>query len=258
MGCWNATDMVTGLPIMSEDPVRFFVLMQNLREDDSACYPDDFWSPVGFAAQGAYNDYGNVEGVKDGLAAAWLTHLLPMDESMAQEIQSCGSEKAPELERKLLAVERGLAKLDGKPLTLWMTREQTWEKMLQVEREDRESEGYGEFLKKQLESLRKLARLGNEEDTFILGLPMNLFGTNECIAKLWSWVEKERREELINHLEEHHHFIGAMGLLRRYFCPIAASGSQNTSWKAHLEIARMAEAQCLHEMKLEQKEEEGE
>lgn len=254
MGCWNATDMVTGLPIMCREQVRFFVLIQNLGGDGSACYPDDFWSPVGFAAQGAYNDYGSVKGVKDGLAAAWLTHLLPMDESMAKEIQSCGSEKAPELERKLLAVERGLAKLDGKPLTLWMTLEQTWKKMLEVEREDRESEGYGAFLEKQLESLRKLARLGNEEDMFLLGLPMNLFGTNECIAKLWSWVEKECREELINQLEEHHHFIGAMGLLRRYFCPIAGTGSQNTSWKAHLEVAKMVEARCLREMEREEKE----
>lgn len=56
MGCWNKTCGLTGLPILSGDPVYVFVLEKNNHRD--RCYSTAFWRPVLVPFESYYNDYG--------------------------------------------------------------------------------------------------------------------------------------------------------------------------------------------------------
>lgn len=68
MGSWNATDMITQLPIFRKDKVRLFVLSENKyyccnENTPGYCEKDDVWEPIGYVS-GNYNDYGSITNIE--------------------------------------------------------------------------------------------------------------------------------------------------------------------------------------------------
>jgi hypothetical protein len=69
MGSWNGTCLVSNLPIFAGDPVVMFPITQyhfyKPEKADRAgyCYAYEAWELLGLPFEGAYNDYGFIEGV---------------------------------------------------------------------------------------------------------------------------------------------------------------------------------------------------
>ena len=66
MGCWNEVCMMSGLPILYNEPVYAFVLMPrvDVTREGAVCYKDDKYVPVGFPIKGKYNDYGGIDDIQ--------------------------------------------------------------------------------------------------------------------------------------------------------------------------------------------------
>lgn len=62
MGCWNATCLVTNLPILTKELVRVLFLVKTpSRNGGTVYYPTDLYSLLPFSITGEYNDYGAIE-----------------------------------------------------------------------------------------------------------------------------------------------------------------------------------------------------
>lgn len=70
MGSFNATCVVSGLPITAGTKVRFLALTQNeySRGNDHVCYVHGRWQLRTVPLRAVYNDYGSVEKIESGLA----------------------------------------------------------------------------------------------------------------------------------------------------------------------------------------------
>lgn len=82
MGSFNATCIISNLPIEAGTPVRFVNLVRSTFHpdgNDHRCYVTGRWHLRGPAIRAQYNDYGSIEKIQDGLAAR------VMFESLAQE-----------------------------------------------------------------------------------------------------------------------------------------------------------------------------
>lgn len=71
MGCWNETDMLTQLPILAGDPVKVFILLEELSEQRS-CSCDSAWKPLCLPISGKYDDYGRIEDIQED----WNTQAI--------------------------------------------------------------------------------------------------------------------------------------------------------------------------------------
>jgi hypothetical protein len=69
MGSFNATCIVSNLPIEAGDPVRFLALTENdlNRSNEHCCYVTGRWQPRTAAIRACYNDYGSIEKIQEGL-----------------------------------------------------------------------------------------------------------------------------------------------------------------------------------------------
>lgn len=69
MGSFNATCIVSGLPIEAGTPVRFLALTENAyhRGNEHVCYVTGRWQLRCPPVRALYNDYGSVEKIKKGL-----------------------------------------------------------------------------------------------------------------------------------------------------------------------------------------------
>lgn len=67
MGCWNATCMVSHLPIVAGENCAIVVLLERAKNHvlDSACYPNHTLVPI-YILRGKYNEYGWLEEIQDG------------------------------------------------------------------------------------------------------------------------------------------------------------------------------------------------
>jgi len=66
MGCWNATCMISGLPIIDADPVVAYIIKENVKFSIGS---SPSFSPVSPPIRGMYDNYGGIEGFdKDSLA----------------------------------------------------------------------------------------------------------------------------------------------------------------------------------------------
>lgn len=79
MGCWNETDMITGLPILNGEPCHMVFLLKNLYTDAgyNAC---NTYVPV-FSLSGFYDGYGDllIERKKKELLNGIIPHLCYED-----------------------------------------------------------------------------------------------------------------------------------------------------------------------------------
>lgn len=67
MGSYSLTCCVSGLPIESGDPVRYFLITESPYADQAVVGTlTGFWFPRTFPLRARYNDYGSVEDVQDG------------------------------------------------------------------------------------------------------------------------------------------------------------------------------------------------
>jgi hypothetical protein len=67
MGCYNYTCCVSGLPIMGDHKVRYFLLTESPSNQASRpIHIYDAWYPRTFPLKAKYNDYGTVENVEAG------------------------------------------------------------------------------------------------------------------------------------------------------------------------------------------------
>lgn len=67
MGCWNGTDLITGMSINSGDRIGIILLAGNpYKEYKTTHYPSDTWQPVFAPIFGEYDDYGSIENIEDG------------------------------------------------------------------------------------------------------------------------------------------------------------------------------------------------
>lgn len=67
MGSFNATCIVSNLPIEAGTPVRFLLLAKSVVNNDAGlvCYVGGRWQVYGVPIRAQYNDYGSVEDLKD-------------------------------------------------------------------------------------------------------------------------------------------------------------------------------------------------
>lgn len=82
MGSFDYTCAVSNLPIHAGDKVRCLLLTENPYEDNKGCLASnihDWWFHRTFPIRAAYNDYGSVENVEEGLARDIWTETLPID-----------------------------------------------------------------------------------------------------------------------------------------------------------------------------------
>lgn len=70
MGSFNATCVISGLPIEAGDKVRFLALTQNRYNEPNghACYVTGRWKPRCPPLRASYNDYGSIEHIKKRFA----------------------------------------------------------------------------------------------------------------------------------------------------------------------------------------------
>lgn len=70
MGSFNATCVISGLPIEAGDKVRFLALTQNRYNEPNghACYVTGRWQPRCPPLRASYNDYGSIEHIKKRFA----------------------------------------------------------------------------------------------------------------------------------------------------------------------------------------------
>jgi len=243
MGCWNATDMITHLPIEEGDPIRMLVLKYASgipHLGSGFCHADDNWQPIGPAITAVYDDCGRPHEIKNDISAAWLEHILPMNDEVLEEI-SCHFrfEEMTELEKKILAVERLLSKFDDDHLCLWMVHEETWRTMLSVEfdsyMEDR--------LDKREDDIKESTPLPDDEPAIrrlkITVVAAKLYNYCRGADKALQWVDPERFDEMVDSIRELSRIKTAMELMRRYFCPMASGGSQHTGFDSHLKLAEL-------------------
>ena len=67
MGCWNGTDLITGMSINSGDRIGIILLAGNpYKEYTTTHYPSDTWQPVFAPIFGEYDDYGSIDEIEDG------------------------------------------------------------------------------------------------------------------------------------------------------------------------------------------------
>ncbi len=79
MGSFNASCIVSGLPIEGGDKVRFLVLARSSSHPDGnehVNYVDGRWKLFGVPVRGEYNDYGSVENTEGGYAEGFLFAAL--------------------------------------------------------------------------------------------------------------------------------------------------------------------------------------
>lgn len=68
MGCWNGTDVMTNLPIMSGDKVKLIIIVKNAGIGEGlngACYTTDVCDVVSLPISGEYDDYGCIENIEE-------------------------------------------------------------------------------------------------------------------------------------------------------------------------------------------------
>ncbi len=65
MGSFASTCAVSGIPLESGDPVRWYLLTENPYEDNLVCYSHDMWFPRSWPVRAEYNDYGSIESYDD-------------------------------------------------------------------------------------------------------------------------------------------------------------------------------------------------
>lgn len=71
MGCWYATDIITGSRLLPGDPVRLFLCATSGFRDEFY-FPNNNHHSLTFGIKGRYNEYGSIELVKED----WHTNLL--------------------------------------------------------------------------------------------------------------------------------------------------------------------------------------
>ncbi len=79
MGCWNETCGITNLPILSDQPVRLFLLVgvADVNEGHAGhCYSNDQWTPRFMAIKGKYDDYGGLEDIQEDWNTRWIISEL--------------------------------------------------------------------------------------------------------------------------------------------------------------------------------------
>ncbi len=78
MGCWNATCMVSRLPITCGTEVVGFILEPRNREPqfNGPIYPTDEYSVLPLPVYGCYNDYGAMENISDTQSTKIITELI--------------------------------------------------------------------------------------------------------------------------------------------------------------------------------------
>lgn len=74
MGSWNATCMVTNLPILAGDPVVAQIIVAEpfsdpLKSAADSNYPHDRFVPVGWPLRAKYNDYGYIDDIEQSVYA---------------------------------------------------------------------------------------------------------------------------------------------------------------------------------------------
>ncbi len=81
MGSFNATCIISGLPIEAGDPVRFFLLTSSKyrRGNEHICYVSGRWQLRGAAIRAKYNDYGSIEDLEESLTTRALFEALNVD-----------------------------------------------------------------------------------------------------------------------------------------------------------------------------------
>lgn len=81
MGSFNATCIVSNLPIEAGDPVRFLALARSKYHpdgNDHVCYVSGRWHIHGVPLKAKYNDYGVVEDLEDSFTTRTFFHTLSL------------------------------------------------------------------------------------------------------------------------------------------------------------------------------------
>jgi hypothetical protein len=247
MGCWNATDGITGLPIIYPEPVRCFVIASRSPHPylGGHCHPDDAWYPIAPPIKGTYDDYGRVENIEPGVVADWLEHRLPMTDEMREEISGHDHSIESELERKLLAVERAVSFIDdcwqkNVRLCLWMVAEKTWHTMFTVD-----YECWSERPKARAANLIETFNGLDGENEIVDDMKLRtgeteLIYMNPMVSESLRWAQANNRYvEMVEAVAELEEFKWAMGATRRHYTPMTGCGGQDADWAAHKLIAQL-------------------
>ena len=264
MGCWNGTDGITGMPIQDKDQVRCLVIASRSEHPflGGYTYSDDAWYPIGPSLTGLYDDYGCIKEIQESVAADWLTHFLPMTDKMKEEIEGHSREGFTELDEKILAIERAVSFLpdpfnDRCRLCLWMVHESTWKVMQKAK-----YECWTESPKDRAKSLKATYFNLDGEVPAIDRMKLSIDETklmrdNSFVAFEWA-AQNHRYDEMVDGVEELLQLKWAMGAARRYFTPMAGSGTQNTDWEVHRSLADLVLRQAEDGIRNESPEEEDE
>jgi hypothetical protein len=247
MGCWNGTDMVTHTPICYGDKVCLLVikLMASYPGSAGVCSTTGLWEPVAPPLKGEYDDYGGIENI---------------DETTASYEYIKGRYNVDDVDAFILEVERGHVE----HLHLWMVHESTWEFLQTYYTTDLTREFSMDEMK---EHLKSYTEVGEDDVTKELLAQMQL---EADFSRLYSndvrvrpmclnFLHNNGGTYLLKFIQECINLITvcvSMGVLRRYFCPPAAAGSQCTEYDDHIKLAQLTIKQCKKGLTQEEDEDE--
>ena len=79
MGSWNATCLLSNLPIIYNEPIKLIPLVKKEERELNyigSVYPNDTWEPMWMVLEGRYNDYGSICDVQQNSFTKKLFEVL--------------------------------------------------------------------------------------------------------------------------------------------------------------------------------------
>lgn len=261
MGCWNATCMVTNLPILVGDPVVCQVIAaapfaDPLKSAGDTCYAHDRFQPVGWPLRAKYNDYGYIQDIEEGIYAddtlAYIRrHLIERPQGENEYHDHAVRKVALSWEalddwfhgKRVLFTNPGAGAYPEYPkqrsVGMVMIHQSVYEAMalyqgnwgwrdIQPEIQRLLAGPKGDGLIGELDRISAKGKLGQ----FIQGREMN------------SPVDLQGADanETARRLAEMVYFESSMGTARRQWMPMSGAGSQSEEWNLFRQIARVGEA----------------
>ena len=152
MGSWNATCMISQMPIIPGMKVRAFFLQATSGKlpGGDLCSYDDVWSPICPPIRAIYDDYGRVRFDEDCFEVSFLKEWYKANIDVAAtqandecksyfsgkiDVNMCAREFVERVERESIMSINSLidyGRLDSVPVILAMVIEEVWEEMMSL------------------------------------------------------------------------------------------------------------------------------
>lgn len=269
MGCWNETDMLSQLPIMAGDPVKVFILLEELSEF-RLCGCDSAWKPLCLPISGQYNDYGCIENIiEDWNTQAILNHCNEMLRMNMWLLSERGKEMAEydkdltqfpytSIQTLLKAIERDYlchracypTERKHKTISLVMIHDEMYQAAIGLSdipdsclNEAREKITAAAAELCEIEKLTKTESYNNDAAVVLnvlrrmsqVKIALEFSSLTSKIVRTFYWdllgkVTEEQIQDLLGRIIDNMHLFSFMSQTRRQFSPQAGGGSQDAEF----------------------------